>query len=143
VSFSPASTPFEVQTIKIYGYIRTKDITDLMSKRFTVRIRDQTTKSILWEQDLLWDVFTPDQAKWVEIKTPNIECSGDFYVRLISNSVDEDNCVVIGVDTSGPNKHSYIAQDLLSTPGKSTQIKGTEYDKDNSNWMIRVDGIYN
>lgn len=142
VTFSPVSTPFEVQTITIYGYVSAKDINNLKSKRFTVRIRDQTTKEILWEQNLLWDVFTLERAKWVVFKTPGIMCSGNFYVRLIPNSVDEDNCLAIGVDTSNPNRHSYIAQDLLSTPGKSTQIKGAEYDKENSNWMIRVEGIY-
>jgi hypothetical protein len=142
VVFSPVSAPFEVQTITIYGYIRAKDITNLKSKQFTVSIRDQTSKDILWEQDLLWDVFAPEEAKWVILKTPGITCPGDFYVRLISNSDDEDNCLAIGVDTSNPNKHSYIAQDLLSSPGKSTQIKGAEYDKENSNWMIRVEGIY-
>jgi hypothetical protein len=142
VSFNPPANNFEVQKILIHGYVRTKDIDYLKEKTFTVRIRDQQSGTILWEQEYRWELFDLERAKWVEIKTPGVTCPGDFYVRLISNSIDEENCIVIGVDSSNLNRHSYISRDVLIKPGESVKEKGAEYDSETANWMIRVSGIY-
>ncbi|MEJ2739712.1 MAG: hypothetical protein P8105_07815 [Dehalococcoidia bacterium] len=142
VSFNPPANNFEVQKILIHGYVRTKDIDFLKEKTFTVRIRDQESGTVLWEQEYRWELFDLERAKWVEIKTPGIVCPGDFYVRLIPNSIDEENCIVIGVDSSNPNRHSYISRDVLIKPGESITETGTDYDSETANWMIRVKGVY-
>jgi hypothetical protein len=142
VSFAPPASNYEVQKIMILGYVRAKDKRYLTEKKFTLRIRDQVSGNILWEQEYRWELFDLERAKWLEIKTPGVVCPGDFYIRLISNSVDEDNCIVIGVDSSSPNRHSYISRDVLMQPGESKKEEGADYDSERANWMIRVEGIY-
>lgn len=142
VSFTPPASNYEVQKIKILGYVRVKDERHLTEKKFTLRIRDQASGNILWEQEYRWELFGLDRAKWLEIKTPGVICPGDFYVRLISNSIDEDNCIVIGVDSSSPNRHSYVSRDVLIQPGESRKAEGADYDSERANWMIRVEGVY-
>ena len=142
VSFTPPATNYEVQKIDILGYVRVKEDRHLTEKKFTVRIRDQESGTILWEQEYRWELFDLESAKWLEIKTPGVICPGDFYVRLISNSIDEDNCIVIGVDSSEPNRHSYISRDVLIQPGESIKEQGADYDSERANWMIRVEGVY-
>lgn len=142
VSFMPPAKNYEVQKILILGYVRAKEERYLSEKKFTLRIRDHETGNILWEQEYRWEIFGLEHAKWLEIKTPGVVCPGDFYIRLISNSVDENNCIVVGVDSSIPNRHSYISRDVLIKPGQSNKEDGSNYDSERDNWMIRVDGIY-
>ncbi len=142
VNFSPPATPFRAQKVLIYGYINVKDPDRVTEKKFTVRIRDQTSRKILWEDEFKWDVFGEDKANWVAIKVPDIVCEGDFYVRIITNSKDQDDCIVIGVDNSTPNRHSYAAKEVLLKPGETRKEEGADYDPETANWMVRVQGVY-
>ncbi len=139
--FSPPSESFEVQKIMIYGYINHTGPGSIGNKTFTVRIREQATGEILWVQDFPWRLFDLEKAKWVLLKTPGIICTGDFYVRLIPNNDDENSCIMIGVDSSVPNRHSDILVETRVKPGQTGVVKGDDYNSEKANWMIRVDGL--
>lgn len=142
VLFAPPALPFTIKNIAIYGYARAKDAADYRSKKATVRIKQEANGAVLWQGDFDWSRFELDNAKWVMIKIPDIECNGMFYVDVITYSTDENSCIKIGIDYSNRNRHSSLSSDVLLKPGFSGQLKGSEFDSDSANWMIRVEGVY-
>lgn len=142
VNFSPPSKPFQVQKVLIYGYINVKYPGRVTEQKFTVRIRDQVSRKIVWEDEFKWNIFSADKAKWVSIKVPDVMCENDFYVRIITNSRSEDDCIFIGVDNSSANRHSYAAKEVLLKPGDTKKEEGADYNPETANWMVRVQGIY-
>ena len=142
VLFSPPTLPFIIRNITIYGYADTKDLTDYRSKRVTVRVKEEASGEVLWQGDFDWRLFDLDNAKWVRISAPDIECWGAFYIDVITNSTDKDSCIKLGIDYGDRNRHSFISSDVLLRPGFSGQVEGSEYDSDTANWMIRAEGVY-
>jgi hypothetical protein len=142
VLFSPPSLPFTIRNVMIYGYANINDLTGYRNKKFMVRIKEETSGEVLWQGDFNWSLFDLDRAKWVKIGVPDIESEGPFYVNVITDSTDEESCIRVGIDYGSRNRHSSISSDVMLRPGFSGQMKGSEYDSDSANWMIRVDGVY-
>jgi hypothetical protein len=142
VLFAPPSLPFTIKDVMIYGYADINEHAGYTSKKFTVRIKEETNGEVLWQGDFDWSLFDLDRAKWVKIKVPDIESAGAFYVNVITDSVDKDSCLKIGIDYGSRNRHSFLSSDVILRPGFSGEITGSEFDSDSANWMIRVDGVY-
>ena len=131
VKFSPDSTPFTINTIKVFGRRYGDD------GKIRLEIWDQN-KNILYSNiSNHSDYFTPIRS-WAYIKVPDIIISGDFYVVLFTNSYIPYATPTTGIYTSYDNSssinRSYRVENYnvfhwtLSTPQETT------------NWMIRVVG---
>jgi len=128
VQFSPPSTPFTITKVKIFGKLYGTGYENLT---FDVQIWDSEQKEI-HSASYPHTEFSLEPT-WVEIDTPDVTVSGDFYIHVVTNSPREGG-ISIHSDSSVVNEHSEVTHNweivdwYLSSP------------KEEANWMIRVKG---
>jgi hypothetical protein len=129
VRFELPAAPFTITRVKIFSWIKG---TPNESDQFTVRITDKDLTPF-WEISLPFTLFTTDHS-WLEVEVPNIIVNDDFCILLYAPSLGQGLGPYIGIDRSGINEHSELLSDWQITSW-TIQIP-----KEESNWMIRVNG---
>lgn len=128
VKFSPGSTHFKINTIKVFGERYGND------GKLRLEIWNQNKTSLYSATFNHSDYFTTS-ASWAYITVPNIDVFGDFYVVIFTYSHDPGlvptSGMYISYDDSSSSNRSYTAENYNS-------IWWT--DQETINWMIRVIG---
>ncbi len=145
VSFSPPSTPWVINKIKIHG----KGYGDFSNKEIKVEIWEVSISPLLGKNvtriyyaDTVRGVVFSSKSAWVDIPLKEkVEVSKDFYVAIDTDST-QDSGIYISLDESRPNNNSYIFTRIPDRKEKYdwSWSPGLKERKDKLNWMIRVVG---
>jgi hypothetical protein len=155
VHFTPPTTPFKIQTIKVYVQAVVSKESDWTDKLITVRIWDSGRNQQLWSTDLPWRAFWNETGGfWKDIAVPNVSVNGDFYVEMVTHSKQLQEGVIAwpwgsevrpAVFVAYDRPNPYISQGVsvvetrsgISMMGQPVNVSG-EYQ--GINWLIRVVG---
>jgi hypothetical protein len=141
ILFSPPTSPWLINEIKIYG----RGYGDFLNKEYSVEIWDGNS-NVLYSR-----IFTggfSDTEDWVtlDISYKKISVTGDFYVVVFPDS-DRVSGFSIGMDTSSASSSSDI---IFKNSGKPVPdwysirpIPWMGDNRDHANWMVRVIGGVN
>lgn len=129
VKFSPPSTPFTIEKIKLFTNLQGSNYE---AQKVEVKILSKDLAPLFSKQKPASE-FSRD-PEWVTVDVPNIIVNGDFYIYLYTNSKREGG-VYIYYDSSLTNQHS----DYLMPTGEIAEWT-VPNPKDTTNWMIRVIG---
>lgn len=147
VHFLPASFPFVVNKIRIYGATLPSEKT-----QFEVQIWDEG-QNVLYSASRPLTVFpavatveeSRDRSRWIDLTVPDIEVRTGFFAHVFAAS-SYGRGILIGVDDSTRNTHSNLT-DLTSGGTYKIRDGWGKYqpdawwaEKGNVNWMIRVVG---
>jgi hypothetical protein len=140
VRFSPPSYPFTIQSLAICGNYDGEEILNPNTeKRFTVSIWNSDFSQELWHQNFSWYLFPKSPSyEWAEINVPDIKVKDGFYVDVITNNIDPQESLLLGIAWSDSviNEHSSIS--VYGTP-HTWLLKDLPQEK--VNWMIRAKGV--
>ena len=152
VSFSPPSTPFHINKVKMRGVTLG---TGWEGRKFELQIWDNKQK-ILYSTSYPFTLFpstvapaaTQPQLRktppWIEVAVPSIEVETDFFIHVYAYTTKQQG-VHIGADDSVKNKHSNltapVAEEVYEIRETWPYPKNMWFaDKSKVNWMIRVVG---
>ncbi|UCH50475.1 MAG: hypothetical protein JSV54_05500, partial [Chloroflexota bacterium] len=154
VHFSPPTTPFKVQKIKLYTNTVVADPSD-WERLVSFRIWDSGGNRQVWTLDVPWQDFWDETAGfWQSVDVPDVSVNGDFYVEIVTHSdqfgeeiisypwgPEVRPAIFLGHDKSKPYIDEAVALGMtrsgVSNMGQFIEIP-TKYQ--GVNWLIRVEG---
>ncbi|MFC1847401.1 hypothetical protein ACFLW5_01120 [Chloroflexota bacterium] len=128
VHFSPPSTPFTIDKIKIFGRIYGIGYNELT---FVIEVWDKDLKEIGSASYPHQPTFV-GKPTWAELDIPDVVVNDDFYIHVFTHSPREGG-VKICYNSGVPNEHSETTLD-----GKIDWH--IPLPKETTNWLIRVIG---
>ena len=152
VSFTPPSTPFIINKVKICGVTWG---TGWEGTEFELQIWDKE-QNALYSGDYPFDMFpsviSPAAAQsqlgkappWIEIAVPNIAVETDFFIHVYAGTMKGQG-LHLGADDSTTNMNSdvtvAVTEEVYKTRDTWPYPKNMWFaDKSKVNWMIRVTG---
>jgi hypothetical protein len=145
VDFTPPATPFTIKTIKIAGFLSTREDKDIGKREFDLEILDKDLK-VIHTATYPYSKFSSVGVTWINFEIPDVKVSSKFYAHIYTLSPRFG--LHIGADDTVENKHS----DVTVKNGGNISIlaqwpygPSSQYwfgDSSKVNWMIRVVGIY-
>jgi len=127
VRFTPTTTPFTVERVKIYGKAYGEGCE---AREVQVTVRDRDFNQIDYGC-CSHSEFT-EAPGWVTIDMPGVTVKDEFYVVVMTDSPQECGISVF-FDSDSDNQHSEYVKDLKLAEWS------IEPPKDKVNWMIRVE----
>ncbi len=138
VRFSPPSKPFTIGQIMIYGHINAT-FPGWENNEFNVKLWHKDAGKELWSGNFKWSLLKATPS-WTTLQVPDIITDGDFFVEASSPPGSEENKIIIHIDSSSRNEHSYMSSEGKIIPWEPWTFDGVQYTQEKVNWMIRVVG---
>ena len=146
--FTPPSTPFRIQEIRICGTAKVLNPNELQTRQFTVRIWNNDKAQQLWSEEFPWRLFML-AAVWQDIDVPDILVNDDFHVEVVTHSEPvvipqtNETMNIVGIFYDTP--HSYVSApddrpETRSGHSYMGQAVKTEGRFEGTRWFIRVEG---
>lgn len=85
VIFTPETSAFKIQQIRLCGIVIVDNLNELKEKAFTVNVWDGHRNTLLWAEDFPWQLFKGSLG-WIDIDVPDVRVNDDFMVEFISHS---------------------------------------------------------